>query len=110
MAKSPISKEVQQEVATLIDAFNKKTFKGSTDFMYIPMFKGGFLYLNRKEHHRISPVARLKYTGDIKKWDFAIYKWSRDKYDPDEWLFPGSEYVNGTVEGAMKAGLAAYPV
>ncbi len=30
-------------------------------------------------------------------------------YDPDEWFFPGSESVDGTVAGAMKAGLAAYP-
>ena len=110
MAKSIISKEVQQEAAELIGAFNKKTFKGSTDFMYIPKFKGNFLYLNRKEFDRISPVARLKYTGDIKKWDFAIFKWSRETYDPDEWFFPGSKHVNGTIEGAMKAGLAAYPI
>lgn len=110
MAKAVITNEVQQEVGELIDAFNRKTFKGSTDFMYIAKFKGNFLYLDRKEFGRISPVARLKYTGDMKKWDFAIFKWSRETYDPDEWFFPGSEHVNGTIEGAMKAGLAAYPV
>lgn len=110
MAKEIISKEIQQQVSVLIDAFNKKTFKGSDDFMYIPKFKGSFLYLNRKELHRISPVARLKYTGNIKKWDFAIFKWSSSTYDPEEWFFPGVQYVNGTIEGAMKAGLAAYPV
>lgn len=109
MTKS-ISIEVQQEVAGLIDAFNKKTFKGSTDYMYIPKFKGSFLYLTRKEFHLISPVVRLKYTGDIKKWEFAIFKWSTETYDPDECFFPGREHVNGTIEGAMKAGLAAYPI
>ncbi len=110
MAKAVISKEVQQEVWELIDAFNKKSFKGSEHFMYMPKFKGNFLYLDRKEFDKISPVARLKYTGDMKKWDFAIFKWSRETYDPDEWFFPGSEHLNGTIEGAMKAGLAAYPV
>ncbi len=33
----------------------------------------------------------------------------RNRYDPDEWMFPGSGYLDGTVEGAMKAGLEAYP-
>ena len=110
MAKAIISKVIQQEVSDLIDAFNQKTFKGSVDFMYIPKFKGNFLQLNRKEFDRIAPVARLKYTGNIKKWDFAIFKWSSETYDPDEWFFPGVQYVDGSIEGAMKAGLAAYPV
>ena len=110
MAKAVISQEIQQQVSELIDAFNQKIFKGSADFMYIPKFKGNFLYLNRKEFELISPVVRLKYSGDINKWDFAIFKWSSESYDPNERFFPGSEYINGTVEGAMKAGLAAYPV
>ena len=110
MAKAIISKEIQQQVSDLIDTYNKKTFKGSADFMYIPKFNGNFLYLNRKEFDKISPVARLKYSGNIKKWEFAIFKWSSESYDPDEWFFPGVQYVDGTVEGAMKAGLDAYPV
>ncbi len=110
MTKATISKEIQQEVSDIIDAFNQKTFKGSTDVMYLPKFKGSFLYLDRKEFDKISPVARLKYTGNIKKWDFAIFKWSRESYDPDEWFFPGVEHVDGTIEGAMKAGLVAYPI
>lgn len=110
MAKAIITKQIQQKASELIDAFNKKTFKRTADVMYIPQFKGSFLYLNRKEYDRVAPVARLKYTGNIKKWDFAIFKWSSESYDPDEWFFPGAEYVDGSIEGAMKAGLAAYPV
>ena len=33
-----------------------------------------------------------------------------EKYDPEEWFFPGEEYVDGTVTGAMKAGMAAYEI
>ncbi|MEP7108143.1 MAG: hypothetical protein ABI760_09170 [Ferruginibacter sp.] len=110
MTKSLLTKDVRQEATMLIDAFNKKTLKGSTDVFYIPKFKGNFLYLHRKEYANISPVARLTYTGDFKKWEFAIFKWSREQYDPEEWFFPGVEHVNGTIEGAMKAGLVAYPV
>lgn len=110
MPKEIISKEMQQQVSDLIDAFNQKTFKGSAHVMYIPKFKGNFLYLDRKEYNKIAPVARLKYTGNIKKWDFAIFKWSSETYDPNEWFFPGREHLDGTIEGAMKAGLAAYPL
>ncbi|MEP7141895.1 MAG: hypothetical protein ABI707_03440 [Ferruginibacter sp.] len=110
MAKAPITKEIQAEVTAIIDAFNKKTFKGSTDVLYMANFKANFLYPGRKEYELFSPVARLKYTGDINNWEFAIFKWSSETYDPDEWMFPGSNHVNGTIEGAMKAGLAAYPV
>jgi len=38
---------------------------------------------------------------------FAINKWTWSGYDPDEFLFPGAEFVDGTVEGAIKAGLDA---
>ena len=54
-------------------------------------------------------ICRLTYTGDLNSWDFAIYKYSKNRYDPNEWFFPGSGYFDGTVEGAMKAGLEAYP-
>jgi len=46
----------------------------------------------------------------MNNWEFAIFKWSSERYDPDEWIFPGLEYVDGTIEGAMMAGLYAYPV
>jgi hypothetical protein len=42
-------------------------------------------------------------------WEFAIYKYSDERYDPDEWMFPGAGDVDGTIEGAMKAVLEAYP-
>jgi hypothetical protein len=45
----------------------------------------------------------------MNNWGFAIYKYSAGRYNPDEW-FPGDEYVDGTIEGAMMAGLHAYPV
>jgi hypothetical protein len=47
--------------------------------------------------------------GSIDNWDFAIFKYSDERYDPEEWFFTGANQVDGTVEGAMKAGLEAYP-
>lgn len=29
-------------------------------------------------------------------------------YDPYECFFPGEEHVDGTIEGALKAGMEAY--
>ena len=111
MVKTVIPKEIMQEVIKIIDDFNKTTFHDyMEDLAYFAEFKGKFLHLKRKEFGKISPVARLTYSGDIKKWDFAIFKWSREQYDPDEWFFPGVKFVDGTIEGAMKAGLEAYPV
>lgn len=76
---------------------------------YVPRFKGKFLYLDRAGlGGRLSEICRLTWTGDMISWEFAIYKHSTNRYDPDEWFFPGAEEVDGTVEGAMRAGLAAY--
>lgn len=44
------------------------------------------------------------------KWEFAIFKYSSEAYDPEEWFFPGRDYVDGTIEGALKAGIEAYPI
>ena len=43
-------------------------------------------------------------------WGFAIYKFSVDRYDPEEWFFPGANEVDGTITGAMKAGMIAYEI
>jgi hypothetical protein len=111
MAKISIPKAIQQEADGIIEAYNKIHFNGRTsNVAYFAETRGKFLYLKRKEYGKISPVARLAYTGDIKKWEFAIFKWTSEKYDPDEWFFPGSNLFDGTIEGAMKAGLEAYPV
>jgi len=48
-------------------------------------------------------------TPDPKEgWYFAIYKYSDERYDEEDWFFPGNEFVDGTVKGALKAGMEAY--
>jgi hypothetical protein len=44
------------------------------------------------------------------KWDFAIYKYSNNYYNLEEWFFTGAGKVNGAVNGAMEAdgGLSPY--
>ena len=108
--KSSITPEIQFEAARIINEFNLKNSKILSKCFFTPAFNRDFLYLSRNEFGNISPVARLKYTGDMKKWKFAIFTWSNESYDPDELFFPGSQHLNGTIEGAMKACIEAYPV
>ena len=111
MANKIIPLKIRQEIIKRIEIFNHKNFNVRTeDIYYFPEFKGKYLYLKRKEFGDISPIARLTYTGNINKWEFAIFRWSREQYDPDEWFFPGVNHIDGTIEGAMKAGLEAYPI
>lgn len=78
---------------------------------YVPRFKGAYLYLDRIDFRGLPfPVCRLKWTGNMDAWEFAIYRYSREAYDPEEWFFDGAEKVDGTVEGAMRAGMEAYPL
>ncbi len=68
----------------------------------------GYLSIPRNDWGRVCHVCRLKYNGAMDNWDFAIFKYSDEHYDPDEWMFPGGGHVDGTVVGAMRAGLEAY--
>jgi hypothetical protein len=77
---------------------------------YSARFKGKYLYLDRTDRREPLPICRLTWNGKMDNWDFAIYKYSSEKYDPEEWFFPGEEFVDGTVTGAMKAGMEAYEI
>jgi hypothetical protein len=99
---------VKTEVATIVQHFNTTVIRNS-HCLYVPRYRGKFLYLDRQDYGRLSPICRLEYTGKMEKWSFAIYKYSDERYDEEEWFFPGSEHVDGTLEGALKAGLEAYP-
>jgi hypothetical protein len=108
MAKKAIPNEVKEDVEAIVQRFNTSQIRNRR-CRYVPRYRGKFLYLDREDYGHISPVCRLEYTGNMKSWSFAIYKYSSERYDDDEWFFPGSEHVNGAIEGAMKAGLKAYP-
>jgi hypothetical protein len=107
--------EIRTEVQKLIDVFNRANFSDN-EFKefgiigYSARFKGKFLYLDRDEFGEPSPICRLAWNGKMDNWDFAIYKYSDECYDPEEWFFPGSEKVDGTLQGALLAGMEAYEV
>jgi hypothetical protein len=106
--KDAIPEEVRRTVEAIVERFNREKCR-RRDCYYEARFRGKHCYLDRCDYGRLGPICRLTYTGNMDKWVFAIFKWSSERYDPEEWMFPGSEHVDGTVEGAMKAGLEAYP-
>ena len=117
--KPTIPLEIHNEVQKLVDEFNKEHFKQSNPIMralfgktrksgFLARFKGGYLYLDRFDGVYTLPICRLAWNGKMDNWGFAIYKYSIGRYDPEEWFFPGAGEVDGTVTGAMKAGMKAY--
>ena len=108
MKQKAIPDDVKEETLDSIEEFNKGS--GRDDCYYQARFRGRYLYLDRCDYGTLGPVCRLTYTGKMDDWQFAIFKWSTETYDADEWMFPGRGEVDGMVEGAMKAGLQAYPV
>lgn len=109
MGKKLIPDEIREEVLVIVEKFNQQELKG-IDARYIAKFQGRFLYLDRIAYGNKGPVSRMEYFRETDKWEFAIFKWSTEIYDPEECMFHGSEFVDGTVEGAMRAGMRAYPV
>jgi hypothetical protein len=99
---------VKTDVEAIVQHFNTTVIR-DPHCLYVPRYRGKFLYLDRQDYGRLHPICRLEYTGKMEDWSFAIYKYSDERYDEEEWFFPGSEHVDGTLEGAMKAGLEAYP-
>ena len=98
---------VKQEVEQAVEEFNKQEING-TGKVYHIRFQGRYVYLDRDDGIGPSPVFRLEYTGDLTDWVFAIYKYSGDDYDEQENFFPGVDRLDGTIEGALRAGMEAY--
>ncbi len=96
MPAKSIPKEVREQVKAIVDRFNRNVLADS-ERSYIPRFRGKHLYLDREDFGSVGPICRLEYTGDMKEWQFAIYKYSSEQYDPEEWFFPGEQFVDGTI-------------
>ena len=132
--KKLIPDEIREQVVAIVNKFNEENalppesdpilkvlqlFGGRSPLSagdgqmigaYITRFRGAYLYLDRVGYSkRPSQICRLKWTGAMDDWEFSIYKYSDNGYDPDEWMFPGAEEIDGTVVGAMRAGNEAYP-
>lgn len=105
-----IPSQQRREAEAIVERFNREVL-GASEVRYAARFKGLYLYLDRIDFSgaELAPICRLKFTGKATDWQFAIYKYSRDIYDPDETWFPGYDEFDGGIESALSAGLAAYP-
>lgn len=108
MERATIPAHIKQWVDSVITDFNARVIR-DPHRGYHARYRGRHLYLDRVDDGVPQRIARLEYTGSADHWGFAIFKYSDGRYDAEEWFFPGAGYVDGTLEGAMKAGLAAYP-
>lgn len=106
--RKAIPDEVRAEVELRVARFNREVVKNPRR-QFSVRFRGKNAYFDREDFGYIGPRARLTYTGDMEQWEFAIYKYSDEHYDPEEWMFPGAEYIDGTVKGALRAAMEAYP-
>lgn len=107
MSSKAIPKKVKEEVNRIVDQFNRSVLTDSGK-RYVVRIKGKFLYLDRDDFGTTGQICRLEYTGEMNRWKFSIYKYRSSRYDQDEWFFPGEHLVDGTIKGAMKAGLEVY--
>jgi hypothetical protein len=109
MPKPKLTPEIKLQADAIVARFNAEELRNKPYAHYVTSYRGAHLYLGHQQGGKFWPVCRLTYTGNMENWDFAIYKYSDERYDPDEWFFDGAGEVDGTIEGAMRAGLDAYP-
>jgi len=107
--KPAIPPEIRAEVERIIAEFNREHL-AKYSVAYSARFRGKYVYVDREGHGDSGPIFRLAFNGAMDNWDFAIYKYSDERYDSEEWFFRGVDEVDGTVEGALRAGLMAYPI
>ena len=98
---------VRNVVEQAVEDFNRDEISGSGKTYHV-RFQGCYVYVDRDDGIGPRPVFRLEYTGDLSDWGFAIYMYSADDYDEEENFFPGVDKLDGTIEGALRAGMKAY--
>lgn len=107
MAQNGIPLDIRESAQRIVEHFNRTYPRGSV--RYVARFKGVYLYLHREDFGGPpAAICRLQYRA-IGQWRFAIFKHSSNRYDPDEFMFPGAALLDGTLEGAMRCGIEAYP-
>jgi hypothetical protein len=104
----PIPEHVRQQLNQTIDDFNRGELAGSGSH-YVARYRASYLFLDRSDHGRVRPIIRLQYTGKLDAWEFALYRPSLEDYETDVSFFPGERQVDGTLQGALQAGLEAHP-
>ena len=89
-------------------AFNRRRVKSPAP-LCCARVEGRYAFVSRNMGPRhADKLFRLEWRGAVDTWSFAIYRYSRDDFDPHA-DFPGEELLDGTISGALKAANKAYP-
>ena len=107
MSSKKVPQDIRAQVEAIVTRFNRTVVRDRRT-CFSARFRGRWVYLDRDGYGFVGPRGRLTWTGDMDHWEFAIYKYSDERYDPDEW-FDGMGHLDGTVEGALRACMEAYP-
>jgi hypothetical protein len=100
-----IPSTMQTKIQIHVQKFNDKYFT-QPSLIYYANIQGRYIYCGLGTSPQSSiPIFRLTYKENIDAMGFAIFSPTLNKYDPLEDEFPGADYVDGTLEGAMLAGL-----
>lgn len=99
---------IQSELYDRANIFLRKVLP-KVSWRFFPDCRGKFIYLRRGMiDGSVQNLGRLIYSGDPENMPFAIYRYRTEKYD-SKGDFLGAHHLDGTLEGAMKAVLEAYP-
>ena len=90
-----------------VSAFNIQLLMHK-EVCFYTRFRGRYLYLFFETPKGFEPFCRLGFTGDPNGWKFAVFQSRSKRYEPPSPDFPGAQLFDGTVEGALRAGVAAY--
>ena len=104
-----ISEQIREKVEKIVSEFNETTLK-KEGCKFQTQYNGNYVYLLLDEgFENLTPMFRLKFAGNMNNWEFAIFRWSSEKYTTDFDFMPGAEFIDGTIHGAMQAALKLYP-
>ncbi len=102
-----IPQDIKLKIKDIVKQFNEKQFS-EKKLNYNIEVEGPYIYFKVAYDGQLTPILRAIYTGDEKTWKFEIFQSASGKYVSTEEDFPGRKYLDGSFEGAMKAGIETY--
>jgi len=94
MTKATIPEDILRNMSKIADTLTKKHRRNLSI-----RTRGRFMYVDEDGRS----LCRLKYIGKKDDWDFAIFKWSTERYSEDDFLFPSSGSAKALIETALEA-------
>jgi len=87
--RAVIPREVREAVLARLEPEQRRYIDSGAASGFAFEWKGDYLYVGSRDsgfrggQRHLSPLCRLRFTGDIERWGFEIYKHSDNWYDED---------------------------